>query len=527
MNKFCFMLLFCSFFVIACEKDEVTEREDIEKPSVKLSGLEETEFLVGEVHARAEVEDDGEIDKVEVYLDETLLKGFFEAPYEFSLDTEQFADGEHELRVVAFDKAGKQAETREKVRISNVLLTVDLSLILQGPPPSDEEGAIYYVVSTKEGKVVTYEQFSFNGTEPFKTVVKSPQGFYGEEFIYTVISWDKDYKEVVLLSYVVKRGQDWQFTERSGSHRELVDYFFVNCLNQQEDDRIEILGTDNSSSFQPRSEEPRHKVNVYQGSSEVDYFIFQQKEGHLGAFDALPELASDKENWVDLDTLKQNFSTHSLSVTEAQDLEIMGEVDFTGRAEFFLPIGQLNTAGSANYCFPNGLPAEDYQLSINYSRKNLIFKNVITSNSAALSYKELEARASLADVSEKGASLSFSNQQFDYYTMVWESLSSSEEDLVWYFNFPPDITEIKLFSIAEVVKGFQPEWQQQLSYSSIGIVDFDDIKGYDAAHEWFMLEPFGYPDVRASEGEEYRYILQWPEGEGSRRGLKKRKQLIF
>jgi hypothetical protein len=80
----------------------------------------------GEIEAVAKVSGDVEVEMVEGYLNDTFIDTEVSAPYEFTIPTTQFADGNYKLRANAIGDNGVNATAEVSITIQNL---VDL------PPP--------------------------------------------------------------------------------------------------------------------------------------------------------------------------------------------------------------------------------------------------------------------------------------------------------------------------------------------------------------------------------------------------------
>jgi DNA-binding beta-propeller fold protein YncE len=98
-------------------------------PTVSITNIKEGAVIRGTVTVKADATDDLGISKVEFYVDGTLIGTDHEKPYEFSWDTTTVADGEKELKVIAYDTLGQRTWASIKVIVdnANAVFSVDLS----------------------------------------------------------------------------------------------------------------------------------------------------------------------------------------------------------------------------------------------------------------------------------------------------------------------------------------------------------------------------------------------------------------
>jgi hypothetical protein len=96
---------------------------DTTPPTVTLD-LTADQTLSGRVTIPVTAQDAGGISKVEYYVDDSLVSVAGSAPFDWSLDTENFSNGTHYLIVDAYDNAGNVGEAWQRVNFSNATPTL-------------------------------------------------------------------------------------------------------------------------------------------------------------------------------------------------------------------------------------------------------------------------------------------------------------------------------------------------------------------------------------------------------------------
>ena len=74
-------------------------------------------LIIGRITVVVNATDESGIDRVEFYIDDKLKTTDEESPYEWQWN--EFAIGNHEIEVVAYDNSGNKAEDRMNVLIFN------------------------------------------------------------------------------------------------------------------------------------------------------------------------------------------------------------------------------------------------------------------------------------------------------------------------------------------------------------------------------------------------------------------------
>jgi len=99
---------------------ETLPAPDTEDPEVSLLTIEEWE---GIMPFSAEATDDTGIEKVEFYMDGTILFADYSPPFTFYVDTSQFENGVHTISSRSFDNAGNSSESQSMIDIINAIDT--------------------------------------------------------------------------------------------------------------------------------------------------------------------------------------------------------------------------------------------------------------------------------------------------------------------------------------------------------------------------------------------------------------------
>jgi len=97
----------------------ISVKVDNTGPTVSITEPANNAVVGGLVTIKVTVNDANGIDKVEFYIDNTLLGSDASSPYEITWDTKSYSDGNYTITVKAIDKAGNTSQTSITVRVDN------------------------------------------------------------------------------------------------------------------------------------------------------------------------------------------------------------------------------------------------------------------------------------------------------------------------------------------------------------------------------------------------------------------------
>ena len=125
----------------------LTEPIDLAPPSVEITAPQDGSFVRGTVLIQVSATDNIGVDRVEFYVDDTLVCTDAEAPYEFEWNTTTWPDGEHIVKAVAYDLAGNKAEESISVVVDNTPPMIGSVQHSPGEPSPGQEVAVTASVS--------------------------------------------------------------------------------------------------------------------------------------------------------------------------------------------------------------------------------------------------------------------------------------------------------------------------------------------------------------------------------------------
>ncbi|MFN2226658.1 MAG: DUF362 domain-containing protein, partial [Anaerolineae bacterium] len=114
--------------------DSPARRADAQPPAVALAGPAAGRWQ-GQVTVIGQASDDTGLARLELYVDDERAGQALAAPFEFALDTGQYAPGQHLVRLVAFDRALNQSSAERQVEFGAPIPTAT-PLPTDTPPPA-------------------------------------------------------------------------------------------------------------------------------------------------------------------------------------------------------------------------------------------------------------------------------------------------------------------------------------------------------------------------------------------------------
>ena len=92
---------------------------DVAPPSVEITAPQDGSYVGNVITIQADASDDVAVDRVEFYINGTLVFTDYDAPYECEWDTRQWADGIYVINATAYDTSGKSSYDTVTVTVDN------------------------------------------------------------------------------------------------------------------------------------------------------------------------------------------------------------------------------------------------------------------------------------------------------------------------------------------------------------------------------------------------------------------------
>jgi len=195
MKKAIISLLILVFIFASCKKEDDLDNTDKVLPVINSINLTANDTLRNLFTIKVEATDNKSIDKVEYYVNDSLITQISSAPYDYQLNTLKLKDGSGTMKVVVYDAEGNKTESTRKYIVHNLLLTLKVGEL--NPVP------YYVVVSDEKGNILNTATFKSNQT--IKIMPVAPCEVKSFNVVYYNTWYQSTYMEACIH---VKRGTE-------------------------------------------------------------------------------------------------------------------------------------------------------------------------------------------------------------------------------------------------------------------------------------------------------------------------------
>lgn len=469
----------------ACSDDDDQEPKDTTVPQVAFSDLTDGQTVWSTVTATVTASDDKGLEKVEVFVDGTLLATLTAEPFTTSWNTSSASDGQHTIKAVVTDKNGNTADKSITVTVQNTLVTINISA---DQLAAGERGFVF--LSGLDGKVLAATEYQ-NG----QALALKADGYKEKEFFLTEVFIQAN-NSVSARTYTnIARGNSWVLADLSmGDIAPPPDagYATFNFTNAQQGD-YGIL-TNGSSSFISAGL-PTETTMVLSKNPSKLYVVKMGDDQTPVAYNLFPNITAGSTSTINLATVNKTFTTASTPLPDGItfiSIDIIGYPTAGDYSEPYVVARSFWDAGpdpvpagqTLDYFYPgNAFPS--YWLTLSYEGEKIaVYRNIWGSTTAT------------AELIAYDASFSFANNALTYSLsgeMDVTSIFFSNESTYWtYFLAPGNKQVIPSFEIPAILSAkwsfpniSQPSQFELLDYETIdGYTDFLDYdrqseKGWD------------------------------------------------
>jgi len=459
----------------ACSDDD-GNGTDKTAPQISFANLADGQTVRNTVKASLTALDDKGIQKVDIYVDGTLLTSLTAVPFDITWDTNTATDGQHIIKAVATDANGNTAEKSITVSVSNVLVTLDIAideLAQDGEKP--QRGFVF--LSDANGKLLAATEYT-NGQ---KKDLKAP-GFDGDNFFLTEVrvQTEDGEDEVALSTYAsIERGKTWYIaTDLSEDFDDdVVGNATLNFTNLPKDGQFEIT----SGSFYAKgsgvyiNELVTSPVNIALRKSPTTLYVRRTSPGPY-TYSLIPDVAVGSTLTLDLSKVNKPMTTAQVDLpdyAESINYGILGYPranDYTEGYNVF-SAGMGNNGGDVfQYYYPGtAFPSYTSELEVKGNGFIVYRQNASTEFNA----EKPDAAATFAFASNKLTVSTTGTSSMDVVAIPFE-----DETTLWYYFLSPGQNQaIPTLELPDLLNNWSfPGLDQPISYE---LYDFDKIGNYN------------------------------------------------
>lgn len=197
--------LFASLVLLSSCGDDDDVTPDTTAPEVTIEGLANDASVNGTVAVSLDAEEN-DLDKVEIYVDGTLVTTLTSSPFQYTWDSNTVPDGAHTIKVVAYDKAGNKTEQQVTVAVANTLVSFSIrDNQLETDEGYAERGFVF--LSDENGKVIASTEYENGKSYTLKNAAFKGDKFYLSEVVVRTGS-ESDRSRITTFAQV-ERGKSW------------------------------------------------------------------------------------------------------------------------------------------------------------------------------------------------------------------------------------------------------------------------------------------------------------------------------
>ncbi len=219
--------LFASLVLFSSCGGDDDATPDTTAPEVTIEGLTNDAAVNGTVVVSLDA-DQNDLDKVEIYVDGTLVTTLTGSPFQYTWDSNTVQDGTHTIKVVSYDKSGNKTEQQVSVAVTNTLVSFSIAANqLETEEGYAERGFVF--ISDENGKVIASTEYENGKSYTLKNAEFKGEKFYLSEVL--VRTGTESSRSRVFTFAQIERGKSWKLMYEHDSDETFVGEATLNFTN--------------------------------------------------------------------------------------------------------------------------------------------------------------------------------------------------------------------------------------------------------------------------------------------------------
>lgn len=497
--------LFASLVLFSSCGDDDDVTPDTTAPEFTIEGLANDAAVNGAVTVSLDG-DESDLNKVEIYIDGSLVTTVTQSPFAYTWDSNTVQDGTHTIKVVAYDKSGNKTEQQVSVSVNNIL--VSFSIVanqLESDEGYAERGFVF--LSDENGKVIASTEYENGKSYTLKNSEFKGEKFYLSEVV--VRTGTESSRSRIFTFAQVERGKSWKLMYEHDEDETFVGEAtlnFTNFLNG-----YGYYGETNGDQAFPNVNNPSEVVNLRKNPSSL--YVERQDEWatQTPTYRLFTNITTGASHTIDLS--KVNIPVTETTADLPQSA-YYAEVEIHAFAEAGIyknafRLGSFSSSGSQiTYHYP-GTAFPTYYSQIELEEDEFFYSRGNTEKLFEVKYLENEV------------TFDYSNSKLNYsavgdFDLLAVILGYDEES--WTLILPEGTNQVTpVLELPTSLSGFQfPEWGLPTEYI---LVEFGEINSYDDLKNFIRTSEYSVDDL-FEDGKNYIEMIYEGPSSGGRKAKK-------
>lgn|GEM_PF-2373941 len=444
------------------------ETTDKTPPTVAFSNLTDGQSVRNTIKPSVTASDENGIQKVDIYIDGTLLTSITATPFETTWDTNNATDGQHTIKAVATDKNGNTADKSLTVSVSNILVTINTSAnqLFSGSDGS-ERGFVF--LSDANGKLLASTEYKNGQKVELKSTGFDGESFFLTEVLVTSSSGNKDDLRVWTFASI-ERGKNWVVLNNDEDKDTYIGDVSLSFKNIAQDSHYVIAA--NGTRFLADENSTTGTVSISKNPTKLYVVRGSNADSKPLGYSLISDVAMGSTYDLDLSTVTKTLTKETGDVPDYAESIAYGLYgypvanDYTERYD----LGEFHSSiddDTFDFYYPgSAFPSYTSELEVH--------------GNGFTTYRQNTEPAYNPEKMEASASFTFSNNKLTVSTTGSLDLIAIPFDdgrTLWYYMLPQGQNQIiPSLEVPQLLNAWTfPGLDQPVSYE---LYDFNNINSY-------------------------------------------------